>query len=312
MIWLTWRQHRAELAGALLLLAALGVLLWWSGLAIRADFQAQGLAGCVSDLGSPGCGDRMNRLIVNHEDMANIISSLNMLPVLAGVFVGAPLLARELDRGTWRLAWTQSVTRTRWLTVKLLLVGGSVIVLAAGFTALLTWWREPLDALEGRFSPTAFNFEGLIPVSVSLFAFGLGTLAGVLNRRLLPAMAVAVVGFFPVRLTIEFLLRPRYREPMVRTGDAAGASGAKDWVLGEGLIDQHGSRLSKSEEIDVYNSATQADLDSILRERGLTWVEEYHPADRFWEFQLIEASIYVGLVVVLLALTLWLVRRRTT
>ena len=48
---------------------------------------------------------------------------LYLFPAVIGAFWGAPLISRELEAGTFRLAWNQSVTRTRWTLVKLALVG---------------------------------------------------------------------------------------------------------------------------------------------------------------------------------------------
>ena len=42
-----------------------------------------------------------------------------LTPAVTGLFWDAPLLARELETGTFALAWNQSVTRARWLAVKL-------------------------------------------------------------------------------------------------------------------------------------------------------------------------------------------------
>ena len=52
-----------------------------------------------------------------------LITLVLVVPALIGMFWGAPLIAHELETGTFRLAWTQSVSRRRWLLVKMGLVG---------------------------------------------------------------------------------------------------------------------------------------------------------------------------------------------
>jgi hypothetical protein len=69
--------------------------------------------------------------------------------LLAGLFWGAPLIAREVEHGTHRLVWTQGVSRLRWALVKFGLVGAGVVVAAACYALLVTWWRAPLDQAAG-------------------------------------------------------------------------------------------------------------------------------------------------------------------
>ena len=68
-----------------------------------------------------------------------------VLPALIGLFWGAPLIARELEAGTHRLVWNQSVTRTRWLAVKLGLLGLAAIAAAGLGSLAVDWWSDPLD-----------------------------------------------------------------------------------------------------------------------------------------------------------------------
>lgn len=281
MTWLVWRQHRAQLYATALLLALVALIVLPSGLAMRESISASNMSRCPSDQSAPGCADLIAGFFSQFESTQNLVAFLNLVPALVGAFFGAPLLAREFEQGTWRLVWTQSVSRGRWLAVKLVLVGSGVAVAAGLFTALLTWWRVPLDRLQSRFEPTAFNFEGLAPVSVWVFSFAVGVLAGILVRRTVPAMGATVVAFLAVRLPVEFLLRPHYRAPVTRSSDLAPDGlppsniGGHDWVL----------------------SATMSR-------------ETYQPAGRFWEFQLIESGIYLSLTAALVVVAVRLVTRR--
>jgi hypothetical protein len=324
MLWLTWRQHRAEALGGLLLLAALAALLLVTGLPMHAAYSDQGVAACVAGGGrAAGCDTLLEQFTRRYVGLGDQVTLLTVLPALAGVFVGAPLLGRELEHGTWRLAWAQGVTRTRWLVVKLALLTATVSVLAVGFTVLFTWWRGPLDGIQGRFDGAAYNFEGAVPTASAVFAFALGTLAGTLARRTIPAMALTFFGYWIVWLPLALLGRPRFLAPLVRTfnpgADAArstagrsGLGAGRDWILDSGLIDRAGHRLTLAQESAVLRAARDAD-DTLayLHQHGIRSLEVYQPGDRFWTFQLIEAGLLAALAAVLLGVAVWLVHRRT-
>jgi hypothetical protein len=326
MLWLTWRQHRAEVLGGLVLLAALAALLLVTGLPMHAAYTDQGVAACVAGgtTEAEECGLLLEQFTRRYVGLGDLLALLTMLPALAGVFIGAPLLGRELEHGTWRLAWAQGVTRTRWLAIKLALLTAAVTVLAVGVTALFTWWRGPLDGIQGRFDGAAYNFEGVVPTASAVFAFALGTLAGTLARRTIPAMALTFSGYWIVWLPLVLVGRPRFLAPLVRTFDPGaatadtpagrGALGAgRDWVLDSGLIDRAGHRLTLAQESAVLRAARDADISELayLQQHGIRSFEVYQPGERFWTFQLIEAGLLVAVAAVLLGVAVWLVHRRT-
>jgi hypothetical protein len=325
MLWLTWRQHRAEVLGGLALLATLGAVLLIIGLPMHAVYIEQGVAACVAGAGAAeDCDVLLEQFSARYVGLGDLITVLTVLPALAGVFIGAPLLGRELEHGTWRLAWSQGVSRTRWLAVKLVLLTAAVTVLAVGFTALFTWWRGPLDGIQGRFDGAAYDFEGPVPVASAVFAFALGALAGTLARRTIPAMALTFFGYWIVRLPLAAMGRPRFLSPLVRTFDPAAdaadttagpvALGAsQDWVLNSALIDRAGHRLTLTQETAILRSARDADISPLdyFQQNGIRSLEVYHPGDRFWTFQLIEAGLLFALAAVLLAVAVWLVHRQT-
>jgi len=146
-----------------------------------------------------------------------------VVPALTGLFWGAPLIAPELHDGTWRLAWTQSITRTRWLAVKLGLIGAASIAVAGLLSLMVTWWAGPLDRLasldsvyanSGRFNPLLFGERGLAPTGYAAFGFALGVTAGVLLRRTVPAMAVDLGGLAGARLAMTYWIRPHLQAPV--------------------------------------------------------------------------------------------------
>jgi len=323
MVWLTWRQHRVELVSALVLLTVVAVPLVVTGLALHAEYRSSGAAACVAG-GGGTCAGLVTEFVQRHLEWGNRFVWVAFLPALAGVFVGAPLFAREFETGTWRLAVTQTVTRTRWLTVKIALVGAGVAGVAALCSVLFTWWRAPLDEIGGRLRTAAFVVATPSLVSVTLFAFALGVLAGTLLRRTIPAMAVTLVTYLTVRITTEESLRPRYRTPLTRITDPATATDAgrlpaTDWTVASGWVDRAGHRLTDGEEADLLHriyggsgTAPEDVVENYLAAHGMRHYTEYHPGGDFWTFQAIESAVFLGAAAVLMAATVWLVRRRIT
>jgi ABC-2 family transporter protein len=140
---------------------------------------------------------------------------LRVTPALLGIFWGAPLCAREFETGTFRLAWTQSVSRRKWLITKLVM-GLVATVVVAGIVALaVTWWSRGFDILSAN-QYANFDERDIAPIGYAAFAFTLGALVGAIVRRLLPAMAVTLAGFVAVRLAVTAWVRPHLITP-VRT-----------------------------------------------------------------------------------------------
>ena len=142
------------------------------------------------------------------------------IPCVLGMFWGAPLAAREFETGTFRLAWTQGVTRTRWLAVKLAVVGAASMAVAGLLSLMVTWWSSPIAAaqMDTRLDPGIFSESGIAPVGYAAFAFAFGVTAGLLSRRTLPAMAVTLAIFVAVVwFAFPFLVRPHLLPPVQAT-----------------------------------------------------------------------------------------------
>src|SRR5258708_37240424 len=137
------------------------------------------------------------------------------LPALLAVFVAAPLVAREVEQGPHTLAWTQSITRIRWFTVKAVVLGVASVTAAVALSVLMGWWHQPLDVLFGSGSWTFFDTFGPAPIAYAVFALALGLTASVLIRRVVPAMAATLFVFAAVRTPLTFL-RPSFIPPSVQ------------------------------------------------------------------------------------------------
>jgi hypothetical protein len=173
--------------------------------------QAAVVAGALALLTVAAAG-----LIPRHEGSARVWLGLLVIlaPALIGAFWGAPLVAGEFEDGTFRLAWTQSVTRTRWMAAKLAVVGLASMATAGLLSVVVTWWAGPLDrAAMNQFA--TFDQRGIAPIGYAAFAFTLGVLAGALIRRTLPAMAVTLAVFIAARLAELTYVRPRLFSPVL-------------------------------------------------------------------------------------------------
>jgi hypothetical protein len=182
MIWLSWRQLRTSAAVTFGALALVAVVVLVTGLQLHRAYTASGLVGCTGD----ACRAIADAFRARDPFLQTVLGNvlLLLLPALTGVFWAAPLVSRELETGTYRLAWTQSVTRTRWMTAKLVVVGVASLLATAALTALVTWWYTPIDLVNANgFSPAVFGARDLVPIGYATFAFGLGVAAGVLTRR---------------------------------------------------------------------------------------------------------------------------------
>ena len=321
MIWLTWRQHRGEALTAVAVLAVLSAILLAVGLPMHASFNHD-IVQCIdgSAVDREMCSTNLALFQKSYGFATAILTLLNVLPFLIGALIGAPLLARELETGTWQLAWTQAVPRMRWLVVKVVALVTLTVVLTGAFAALITWFRQPLDALYGRNGLDGFDVEGLVPMAYGLFAFAVGTAAGAVLRRSIPALTVSLLAFVAVRATVATSLRPRYQTPLTLVenieaggrGIAIGTGNRADWTLDEGFADATGQRLARTDINSLDDTARDAgvNLTTYMHNHGIQRWVDYHPASRFWNFQYIEAGIFVGLAAILLAAVIWRVKRR--
>lgn len=324
MMWLTWRQHRGEAFVIVGVLAALAALLIVTGHDIAALYSQLGVGACAAHPDQPSCGT----IIAAFQDTVNnrygplfpAFTFLKLAPALVGMLVGAPLVARELEYGTHRLVWTQSVTRRRWVSVKLGLVLGGCLLVVAILTALVVWWRGPFDALGGHIDAQAFDLEGLVPLAYMAFALALAIAAGTLLRKSIPAMAVTVGGFFVIRLLVELFARPYYLPPSILKWDpllANPSTPIQDWIVYDGFMDPHGSRVGLGQVLgDCHANGAPVSwqpgslFTQCIHAHGWLGYIVYQPADRFWLFQGIESAIFLGVATALAALTIWWVRTR--
>jgi hypothetical protein len=313
MIWLTWRQHRLEGLMTLGVLAVIGVFLLLTGRAMATSFQQLGLSHCLSLQTPPGspCPDLIMAFGTQYGSLQIFDILLIFLPLLLGALVGAPLVAREVEQRTHRLVWTQSITRRRWLSVKLALVLVVGLLASGALLAVLIWWYHPWAQLNGSFGTNAYDTSGPVWVAETLLALALGVLAGTLTRRVGPAIFLTIVLFVAIRVPVASLWRPNFEAPITQTtpigqvNNTQSTVSTQDWIVSQGYIDAQGNKHDGL--VGCTSNQTSAQCFQAKGVQAL--FVSYQPADRFWTFQWIETGIYVGFSVLALFAAFWLVRR---
>jgi hypothetical protein len=333
MTWLVWRQYRLQAAAGAILLAGFAAVMVVSGVQMASHWHTM-MSSCTAT-GASACSTMSLGDAIGHD--FEVLSI--MVPAILGIFWGAPLVAHELETGTVSYAWTQSVTRTRWLTVKAGWLLLAAAVWGGAVAALVTWWSGPRNAAYGNaFEPNYFDVQGIVPVGYAVFATALGIAAGTLLRRTLPAIAVTLGGFIGLRLLIDNL-RPNFMTAVTTSysmlDNFSGPPGS--WFLGSGVVSKTGQVISgqfSSTDLDGVplsampsacqklaaagpppvrggppNGTDHAVL-SCIQSAGFRQFVTYQPANRFWAFHGIETGIFVLLGAALLAVTYVVVRRR--
>lgn len=149
----------------------------------------------------------------------------------------------------------------------------------------------------------------------ALAAFAIGAIAGVLIRRTVPAMAASLATWTGLDFATVLFLRKHYQAPL--TGNSAKIW-QLDWVLGQWYTGPDGAVVSQQAIRDVVahapasvrNSPNPNAAPAYLTAHHYTQWISYQPESRFWHFQLIEGGWLLALSLILIAATVWLVRRR--
>ncbi len=337
MIWLTWRQFRTQAIAAAAALAILALIFGMTGPHLAHLYDVSGLATCHARCSALTAGflDSVKSDAIYPVLYIAGVALLYVTPGIIGVFWGAPLVTRELEAGTFRLAWNQSVTRTRWMAAKLALTGLAAMVTAGLLSLVITWWASPVDRAGGfptsfgqlsRFSPVAFGARDIVPVSYAAFGFALGVAVGVLVRRTVPAMAITLAVFAAVQFILPNVVRPHLLTPVTATAPVTvslataivghngqltmpvtGLPGA--WVFSNQTIPPSG-RVFTMPDVPACNSGTQQQCDAWLATQHLRRQISYQPASRFWAFQGYETALYLALALALAGFCVWWIRHR--
>jgi ABC-type transport system involved in multi-copper enzyme maturation permease subunit len=321
MTWLTWRQHRAMVTAFLLLFGGVAAFYLIDGVILHRAFDTAGLAQCVGVISDTACASRRREFLQFDVGLPQYFGPLLTLCSGAlGVFLGAPLVATEFERGTHQWVWTQRISRTRWLATKYIVLTAVLVALSVGLSAAFTWWNEPVAALTGPFSWFgSFDNTPLMFTVYTIFGFAIGAVASTFVRRTVAAMGVTLLVFLVVRLGITFGLRPHYMTP-VTVASSASSEGPlgfdpRDWDWTSRWVDATGQTVPQETMQRLTNPALNPEAVNtswadVLQRHGIHYVDAVQPYQRAGTFQLIEAGIYLVLIALCVAVTFWHIRRR--
>jgi hypothetical protein len=325
LAWVSWRQYRVGLIGALAFLGVLAVYLLVMGLRFHSAYDS--VTSC-HPASSQACSDVADLFGTQYFITAEVSAALlNAVPVLVGVFAGAPILARELDTGTFRFAWTQGAGRIRWTVARLALPAVTVMLVAVAFSQLFGWFYWPFFAsgMDSRFAGQFFNLTGVAFAAWTLAAFAIGALAGALIRRAVAAMAAAMAAWAALMLVTYSFLRRHYLAPLLNKGTGApGRGNSPAWVLSQWWTGPNGKPVpfnmvmqlmqgapkGPTKQVGPNSFTTVVDPFRWLTQHGYTEWTSYQPGSRYWPFQWIEGGWLLALSLLLIAATIWVVRRR--
>jgi hypothetical protein len=247
---------------------------------------------------------------------------------LIGAFIGAPVLARELETGTFRFAWTQGFERWRWTLAKVVALAVVVTVAAGALSLLFSWYYQPYLATgnqslslseESPFSPALFDLRGVSFAAWTLIAFAIAVLAGMLIRRVVPTIIATMAAYVGLALVTANLLRQHYLAPLHTTSPNVPGSAwiFSQWWTRDGKFAFFGWRDAPHSLLQAcappggpFGKGSPGTLAQCFAQHGYTQLTSYQPASRFWQFQWIEGAWLLALTVLLVAVTVWLARRR--
>ena len=320
MIWATWRMERSLYLVAGAMLAVIAILLALAGAHQEAVWTTFSNLHCDQPGSSSGCMSAADSYYSASRFSSTGVVIGFLAPGLLGLVLGAPIVAREIGQSTNRLAWTQSITRTRWLLLKLGVGAIATAVLIGALTPVFQWWTEAVQRGD-RVVPPNFDISGLVPVAYALFAFMLGALLGALVQRTGWAFALGVPLFGAFRFLERTYIRPGLVPPVYTSTTQTAPS--NNWVLNQGYLplgqSSSGHGISWQSEGGAMDSCTNPGsgkavhsvqhCESVLR---LHYVVQMQPGSHYWTLQLAEAGVFVAAAGALCMLTVVAVRRWRT
>jgi len=336
MLWVTWRQHRTELVGVLAAAVVLAIVTVLAAAFAQRTRLELGVDTCVPlPSGNANCVDLAQEWRNRVGLLLYLFQGFYLVPALVASYIGGPLFARELERGTHRLAWTQGISRLRWaattfgVVLAFTLAGALALALVGGQTR--SFLGTPLFSVPGSRPWDTFDVEGPAFVSFMLFGLAIGAFVGAWRRRILFGMFYGLLLFGLVRIGVSLELRPYYEPPIAVAQTPFVFSGrfpfsptspvpTDAWQVGYDAVDGQGRFVPQTrvkELNDEYGrlgcrpgQLTACDNIAYLNQHDVYPRLLYQPADRYWRFQFTEAALYTALTAGFVALMLVILRRR--
>ncbi|MEV7991287.1 hypothetical protein AB0O67_05050 [Streptomyces sp. NPDC086077] len=331
-VWLVWRQHRAAFWTGAGLLAALAVFVVVQRAEMVAYIETHDLVGCVYDSPDPRC-EGVNAFRGRFYDLLHYTGLVtSFAPLIIGVFLGAPLLSREIENGTYLLSRSQSVSRARWFAYKLGVPALVTLVGTGVLSALYTWWWKPADnMLKGMhwYDSPPFDNVGVVPVAMALLALVTGAVVGMVVRRTVAAMvvtcALCIAGWVGLNFLRPLLWPVQVATARQFTADLWGSPTPlgllqphawplelpskpySSWTVDSGYLTSSGDRFTST----ACGGPTDASAACLkAHDVAGVWVE-YHPASHFLPMQWATAGVLLAVAAAVTAFSFWWVHRRS-
>lgn len=301
MTWLSWRLQRTETLVALGIFGLLAALLVPTGISMSDAYHHYGLGACLTTSTGSHCLNAIGAFRTRFQSLSDTATWFTLLPGLIGVLLAAPFVA-DLEHGTYRLGWTQSITRGRWLFGRLGLPILTALLASGGLIALFSWWRAPMAHLDGRIESGIYDTTGTVMIGYTLFALGLALALGVLWRRVAASLTVAFVGYFALRIVVDYKLREYLVAPVRATWKGMQhqpASFNNAHVMSFVAI-VHGHRVISGG--GFFGGGAKLAAPNL---RDAVFHAVYQPESHFWSLQLTETALFAGLALLLIAFAAW-------
>jgi ABC-type transport system involved in multi-copper enzyme maturation permease subunit len=281
--WVVVRQHRRILTTMVVLLAVAALVTCGLRIAYEATPYSDEESGLFTHSAYRGGLAAVADFVAN---------AALLLPLLAAAVVAGPVIARELESGTYKLAWSQSVPPARWFAAKTAVPAAAAALAGAGTVVLfrMLWGPVTGDYRLSWHERQVFLALGPTLVAYGLLAVAIGALAGLLLRRTLVSMSVAGTATGTVMLVMASL-RKHLWAPLTATNDDPETPlvAAGEFVVDSGLLAASGEHLPDSVCSAAQYTACYTEHDIVGR-----W-SEYHPGSHLWPLQLVETGIVLVL-----------------
>jgi hypothetical protein len=306
--WVAWRLQRTETLVTLGILVLLAAFLVPTGLQMANAYHQDGLAGCLSANIGPTCGAELGGFRARFQSLIDLSNWFTLVPGLIGVLLAAPFIV-DLERGTHRLAWTQSITRGRWLLGKIGVAVAAACVAAGVLILLFSWWRSPSIHLDGRLENGNYDTAGAVVLGYTVFALALALAVGAIWRRTAASLTVAFVGYFALRVFVDYALRDHLVAPL-----KASFTGAEQpsylhnahIISLDGFL--HGRRVLGDGGF-LFGSEQKFAAPRLSK---TVFHVVYQPTSHYWPLQLTETALFVGVAAVLILFAAWWTRARAS
>ncbi|MGZ4355519.1 MAG: hypothetical protein ACXVRK_06345 [Gaiellaceae bacterium] len=305
MTWVSWRLQRTETLIVVGIFALLAALLIPTGIQMANAYHHNGLAACLSVDAGPTCGNALGGFRERFQSLLDLANWFTLVPGLIGVLLAAPFIF-DLEHGTYRLAWTQSITRGRWLLGKLALPVVAAVLAGGALSLLFTWWRAPSVRIDGRLETGNYDSIGTVVIGYTLFALALALALGAIWRRAAASLTVAFVGYFAARISVDFSLRDHLVAPLKATYKGAQQP---NFLHNAHVISLdatvHGKQIMSGGFFGSAKLVAPGMNNAVFH-------VVYQPGSHFWPLQLTETGLFAGLAALLILFAAWWTRQRTS